>query len=47
MLLCPLVYIKYYQADTSMAISHLGQYCVCLTVIGYGAPLVSLVSYNS
>lgn len=44
MLIGPLMYIKYYQQDPLIAVSHLGQYCVCLTVIGYGAPLVSLVS---
>ncbi|XP_052802287.1 sugar transporter SWEET1-like isoform X2 [Mya arenaria] len=43
MTISPLTYVKYYQTDSSMALNHLGSYCVCLTVIGYGAPLISLV----
>ncbi|XP_052267272.1 sugar transporter SWEET1-like isoform X2 [Dreissena polymorpha] len=30
------------KTDGQLALSHLGSYCVCLTIIGYGAPLVSL-----
>ncbi|XP_052267268.1 sugar transporter SWEET1-like isoform X1 [Dreissena polymorpha] len=42
MIVSPLVYIKHFQTDGQLALSHLGSYCVCLTIIGYGAPLVSL-----
>ncbi|XP_045169686.2 sugar transporter SWEET1-like [Mercenaria mercenaria] len=42
MLVSPLMYIRYYQTDVKLAMEHLGSYCVLLTVIGYGAPLVSL-----
>ena len=44
MLLSPLLYIKYYQTDLQLASDHLGKYCVLLSVVGYGAPLISLVS---
>ena len=47
MLLSPLLYIKYYQTDLQLASDHLGKYCVLLSVVGYGAPLVSLVSILS
>ena len=47
MLLSPLLYIKYYQTDLQLASDHLGKYCVLLSVVGYGAPLISLVSKNS
>lgn len=42
MLFSPLMYIKFYETDTKVAMEYLGSYCVLLTVIGYGAPLVSL-----
>lgn len=42
MLILPLLYVKYYQTDIKLASDHLGTYCVILTVIGYGAPLISL-----
>ena len=43
-LLAPLLYIKYYQTDLQLASDHLGKYCVIMSIIGYGAPLISLVS---
>ncbi|KAL4222683.1 hypothetical protein ACF0H5_018724 [Mactra antiquata] len=43
MLVSPLFYIEYYQLNQQIAVQNLGLYCVCLTIIGYGAPLVSLV----
>lgn len=43
MLISPLVYIRYYENNHQVALENLGSYCVCLTIIGYGAPLVSLV----
>lgn len=42
LLLAPLLYIKYYQTDLQLASDHLGKYCVLMSVVGYGAPLVSL-----
>lgn len=42
LLLSPLLYIKYYQTDLQLASDHLGKYCVLMSIIGYGAPLVSL-----
>lgn len=42
LLLSPLLYIKYYQTNLQTASDHLGKYCVIMSIIGYGAPLVSL-----
>ena len=39
-----LYYVKYQQTDINLAANHLGKVCAMLSVLAYGAPLVSLVS---
>ena len=42
-LFSPLIYVKYLQPDPVLAATHLGLVCCVLTVLGYAAPLASMV----